>query len=348
MTMKSVTVIVPIYNVEKYLRACFDSLLRQTSGDFEILAVDDGSPDGCAGIMDEYEKAHPDMIRTIHKENGGYGSALSEALQVIRTPYFLVCDPDDTLEPQAVEKLLTLARTGDADITIGAKYFVYEDSDEKVYDSAYNRAYVTLVPNNLYRKNTMAFNDLFFVDPSPHAKLYRTDSAKNLKFPRKVGYTDNLLFYLSLLKAKTAVYTDEPLANYLINRTGNSMQDVSFKAMNGEIDVFLSILNQSAYISGVPNIFYYRMFEAFKYMLYKTRSMNCGEQEYADTLDHLEVFLKQLLPKGRSIRSYYARYTKNGIVERVRDDCLMNRHLERRTYADMKRKMCEAYRGNRA
>ena len=342
--MMEATVIVPIYNVEKYLRSCFDSLLEQTSKSFSILAVDDGSPDGCPAIIDEYVQNYPERISYIHKKNGGYGSALSAALKVIETPYFLVCDADDTLEPDAMEKLLSLAHLSEADIIVGAKYLVYEDSDERVYDCAYNRDFTTLIPNTVYKKDTDRFQDLFFIDPSPHAKLYRTDLARNLRFPEKVSYTDNLLFYLSLLKARNVIYTDEALADYLINRTGNSMQDVSYKAMNGEIRVFKSILTQSGYISNVPDMFYYRMFEAFKYMLYKTRQMNCTAEEYEETLDHLETFLKKLLPRGRRIRRLYARYTKNGIVERVRDDCLLNKRLEKRAYADMKKKMSASYR----
>jgi glycosyltransferase involved in cell wall biosynthesis len=341
--MKSVTVIVPCWNVEKYLPACFESLLKQTCSDFDILAVDDGSPDRCAEIMDEYAARYPERIFTLHKENGGYGSALSAALKQIGTPYFLVCDPDDTLVHTAVDKLLSRMKLASADMVIGAKYLVYEDSADRDYDAAYNTAFVTLKSDSVYRKDTPEFNDLFFVDPSPHAKLYRTDAARNLRFPEKVGYTDNLLFYLTLLRAKSVIYTEEALANYLINRTGNSMQDVSCKAMNGEIKVFKSIMSQSAYISGVPDIFYYRMFEAFKYMLYKTRRMNCTPEEYAETLDYLETFLQKLTPYGRKIRKYYLMYTKNGIVERVRDDCLMNGKLEKKAYADMKRKMCASF-----
>jgi glycosyltransferase involved in cell wall biosynthesis len=307
------------------------------------MAVDDGSPDGCPAIIDEYAENYPDRITAIHKKNGGYGSALSAALKKIDTPYFLVCDADDTLEKDAMEKLLSLAHLSDADIVIGAKYFVYEDSDKKEYDCAYNKDFVTLKANTVYHKDTERFQDLFFVDPSPHAKLYRTDLARNLRFPEKVSYTDNLLYTLSLLKAYDVIYTDEALADYLINRTGNSMQDVSYKAMNGEIRVFKSILTQSGYIANVPDIFYYRMFESFKYMLYKTRRMDCTVSEYEETLDHLETFLQKLLPKGRRIRRYYVKYTKNGIVERVRDDCLLNKKLEKRAFADMKRKMTAAF-----
>ena len=108
---------------------------------------------------------------------------------------------------------------------------------------------------------------MFFIDPSPHAKLYRTDIARNIKFPEKVGYTDNLLFYISLLNSKKVIYTDKALANYLVNRTGNTMTDVSYKAMNGQILVFKTILTQAEKLTDVRDIFYYRMFESYKFLL---------------------------------------------------------------------------------
>ena len=103
--MKQVTVIVPIYKVEKYLRTCFESLKAQTSDEFVVMAVDDGSPDGCGKIIDEYTAAYPGLITGIHKENGGYGSVLELAIKTCTTPYFMICDPDDTLQPNAVENL---------------------------------------------------------------------------------------------------------------------------------------------------------------------------------------------------------------------------------------------------
>ena len=119
--MAQATIIVPIYQVEKYLRTCFDSLLAQTSQDFQVLAVNDGSKDGCQAIIDEYVGSHPDRFTGIAKENGGYGSVLQLAIAKVQTPYFLICDPDDYLDKDAVKTLLDLAAVSGADLTVGAK-----------------------------------------------------------------------------------------------------------------------------------------------------------------------------------------------------------------------------------
>lgn len=344
--MKEVTIIVPIYHVEKYLRACFDSLLKQEGDAYEILAVSDGSHDGCEDIMKEYEEKHRDLIHCVYKENGGYGSVLQLAIKTIRTPYFLVCDPDDTLESNAVETLLSLAKMSGADLTIGAKTFVYENSEERDYDPAYNRDFVTLKPDTVYRRTDEAFNDLFFVDPSPHAKLYKRTFSRFIQFPEKVGYTDNLLFYMNLLQAENVIYTDRSLANYLIDRAGNSMGDVSKKAMNGEIDVFCSIIEQAKNLKRVPDMFWYRMFASFKFMLYKTRRMDCDESDYESTLDHLEAFLRELLSYGEAIRPYYRRFTTAKIKERAIDELLLRPSAERRAYQHLRQKMTREFRKN--
>ncbi len=121
------------------------------------------------------------------------------------------------------------------------------------------------------------------------------------------------------------------------------MQDVRYAAMNGEIDVFKAIVDQAEEKNSVPDIFWYRMFESFKFMLYKTRRMNCTADQYKETLEHLETFLLKLLPYGEQIKPYYRKYTKTKVVERFRDELMMNEKTERAAFARVKRKMCRAY-----
>ena len=341
--MKQVTVIVPIYNVEKYLRTCFESLKAQTSDEFVVMAVDDGSPDGCGRIIDEYTAANPGLITGIHKENGGYGSVLELAIRTCTTPYFMICDPDDTLEPNAVETLLNMARVSGADITIGAKTIFHENDPSTEYDPSYNTDFAALKKNTAYNRESEDFNDLFFIDPSPHAKLYRRSLAEGISFPEKVGYTDNLLFYISLLNSEKVIYTDEALANYLVNRTGNTMTDVSFKAMNGQILVFKSIVVQAERLKNVPDMYWYRMFESFKFMLYQTRRMNCDADQYEQTLDYLETFLKLLVPHGRQIAPLYRKYSKNGAIEKVRDEMMMGPATMHMGFVQIKKKLMKEF-----
>lgn len=322
--MNTVTIIVPIYNVEKYLKICFDSLLKQTYQDFIVMAVNDGSSDHGKEIMDDYEQRYPDKFVMIHKENGGYGSVLEMAIAKCTTPYFLVCDPDDSLTPNALEQLVNKANISGSDITIGAKTLIYENSDEQDYDASYNQTFCRLKPDYVYHMDQEEGKDIYFVNPSPHAKLYRTELAKSLKFVHKVGYTDNLLFYLTLIQSKKVLYTDQALAYYLINRTGNSMQDVSSKAMFGQIKVFLSILEQSQSFSAVPAMFYYRMFESFKFMLYQTKRLNCDKETYTKVLEALEEFVLNLGKYRNEILPLYKHYTVNPLLEKMKDQAYLS------------------------
>lgn len=103
--MANVTVLVPMYNVEKYVSKCLDSLISQTYKDIEIWAVNDGSPDNSRNIVLDYA-AKDSRVKLIDKENGGYGSVLQMGIKKIKSPYFLVCDPDDWLEPTAIGKIV--------------------------------------------------------------------------------------------------------------------------------------------------------------------------------------------------------------------------------------------------
>ena len=100
-----ISVIVPIYNVEPYLRRCVDSLLGQTYADFEVILVDDGSPDNCGAICDMYE-ARDDRVRVIHKPNGGLSDARNAGLEIARGEYIAFVDSDDWVTPDYLERML--------------------------------------------------------------------------------------------------------------------------------------------------------------------------------------------------------------------------------------------------
>ena len=330
--MKEVTILVPIYKVEPYLRTCFDSLLQQTSQNFTVLAVNDGSPDHSQAIIDAYEAQYPDKIHGIRKENGGYGSVLQLAVQKMDTPYFLVCDPDDSLAENAVEKLLAMAKMADSDITIGARTLLYEGSSKRTYDPCFNKEFGTLKPDTVYRPREKEAEILWFINPSPHAKLYKTKPARSISFPEHVGYTDNMLFYLSLLRAQKVVYTDQSLANYLINRAGNTMTDIRAASMHAQILVFKSILEQAEAIHPLPDIFWYRMFETFRYLLYQLPFLDTDDAGFTAAAADLETFLRMLLTQGKAIRHLDRIYAKGGPAVKINDMALLRKSLEPLAY----------------
>ena len=105
-----ISVIVPIYKVEQYLRQCVDSILNQTHSALEVILVDDGSPDGSGKICDEYA-ARDSRVRVIHKKNGGLSDARNAGIEIARGDYIAFVDSDDWLDIDALKKVLAKLTT---------------------------------------------------------------------------------------------------------------------------------------------------------------------------------------------------------------------------------------------
>ncbi|MDL2264617.1 glycosyltransferase [Synergistaceae bacterium OttesenSCG-928-I11] len=173
--MNLVSIIVPIYKVEAYLRECVDSILAQTYRDIEVILVDDGSPDACPAICDEYA-ARDSRVRAIHKENGGVSSARNAGLDVARGDLIGFVDSDDWIAEDMIDILVRDMFSSEADISICGMLDVFLDGTISQGRSPQKSLYVTdeairlilkdeltsYVWNKLYRKHV--FSDIRFVD----------------------------------------------------------------------------------------------------------------------------------------------------------------------------------------
>ncbi len=141
------SVIVPIYNIEKYLARCVDSVLAQTFSDFELILVDDGSPDNCPAICDQYAK-NDSRIQVVHKPNGGLVSARQAGIRIARGDYIFNLDGDDALCPDALESAREIISHTQADII--------SFSHRRWTDGELSDVVEDLVPEGLYNKEQMA------------------------------------------------------------------------------------------------------------------------------------------------------------------------------------------------
>lgn len=116
--MPLISIIVPVYKVEPYLRNCVDSILNQTYRNLEVILVDDGSPDNCGALCDEYAEKD-NRIKVIHKPNGGLSDARNAGLRTARGTHLIFVDSDDMLPERAVEILLGTSHDTEADLVIG-------------------------------------------------------------------------------------------------------------------------------------------------------------------------------------------------------------------------------------
>lgn len=303
--MAKVTIVVPIYNVEKYLPKCLDSLINQTFKDIEIWAISDGSPDNSVKIIKDYVKKDK-RVKCIEKENGGYGSVLEYAIKNMKTKYFLICDPDDWISEDAVEILYNAAEKNNLDIVYGGYYFVYSNSDKVVYtDGASYKNIFVPKSNKVY-----SGNDVFkfsFLTPSPHAKLYRTEISKGIIFPHKVSFTDWILYLVSLMNCKRIMHINKGLAYYLIDREGNSVSDVNPKIADYHYKVFSSVIEQYKAKKITIDAFYYRMFLHFVYINSEISRIN-NVTDYKEKREFAYDMLKKLSKMRKQIYPYTKKY----------------------------------------
>ena len=185
-----VSVIVPVYNTEKYLTKCLDSLLNQTLDEIEIVAVNDGSPDSSGEILEEYKKQYPEKIVVIHKENGGQASARNLALGVCKGEYIGFLDSDDFVREEMFEKMYRTAVAQNADyVACGYTDITYRDGQEVVLQP--------YVASKVARET----KDMFFgALASPFLHLYKREIMVNsgVTFPEGYIYEDTA-FYLNLI-----------------------------------------------------------------------------------------------------------------------------------------------------
>ena len=173
-----ISVIVPVYKVEKYLPACVESILAQTHKDLEIILVDDGSPDGCGAMCDSYAE-QDSRIRVIHKENGGLSDARNAGLAVCRGDYIGFVDSDDYIAPDMYETLAAFAEKENLDVAMCGVNRVWSDHVEESGD------FLTMVltePDDMIYQ--LFVNPNNFSTPAVWCRIYRASRYKDLLFEK--------------------------------------------------------------------------------------------------------------------------------------------------------------------
>ena len=210
------SVIVPVYNTEPYLRKCVDSILTQTYRNLEILLVDDGSQDGSPQICDDYAR-QDSRDRVFHKENGGQSLARNLALDVFQGDYVTFVDSDDWLEPDTYEAMIALALRTRAGTVCCGRYNVSECTGEKKQGLCPQKEELLSAEEMLGRMFTWQGCDC-----APCDKIFKREVFEKLRFPEKSGFEDILLLYQLVLLGKTAALLPKPCYNYLQRKGSTS------------------------------------------------------------------------------------------------------------------------------
>lgn len=203
-----ISVIVPIYKVEAYLPECIDSILRQTYTNLECILVDDGSPDRCGVICDEFAR-RDSRVRVIHQPNRGVSEARNAGLDAAKGQYISFVDSDDWVLPEMLERQIWLFQNYQIQIAEVTRQDMKEQGTGRVYLSS-----GTEMMLDIFQEKDFGFEGLSCW--SPWGKLYKAELWKNIRFPAGRIYEDLQSVCLVYFNAEQVAVLDEPLYFYRV------------------------------------------------------------------------------------------------------------------------------------
>ena len=202
-----ISVVVPVFKVEGYLNRCVDSVLGQTYDNFELILVDDGSPDRCGEICDEYA-GRDQRVRVLHKENSGLSAARNSGIEIARGDYLTFLDSDDWVHELYLERLHNLLITTSSDISVGN--FIQTVEEDVEVDLTNPKIEVL---SGLEALGELA-GRLYVQMVVTWGKLYKRDLFKGIRFPPGKFHEDEFTTHKLLYKANKIAVTSEQLLYY--------------------------------------------------------------------------------------------------------------------------------------
>lgn len=237
--MAAISILVPVYNVEKYLKPCLDSILAQTFTDFEVICMDDGSTDRSGKILDEYA-LRDERIRVVHKKNSGYGSTMNMAMQLADGKYIGIVESDDTIEEDMYQVLYDAVTTYDLDMVKSDFYFVWHNEDGTV-----TKKYFELTDDKgMYNRIVDPDSELeaYLLHKFTWNALYKKEliSKNKIRYSETPGaaYQDNGFWFQTFYWSKRAMFLDRAFYNYRQdNMAASSHNKRQVYAMKNEFDL---------------------------------------------------------------------------------------------------------------
>lgn len=301
-----ISIIVPIYNVENYINKCVDSILNQTYKNLEILLIDDGSPDKCGKICDEYKSVDKRVI-VVHKENGGLSDARNIGISLAKGKYISVIDSDDWIETNMIEVLYKNICKYKADISICD--FSEEDIEGKQLMEKKATGEIKVFNNEEALNELVIQNNI-----TNHAwnKLYRKELFKNIQYPKGQLMEDVSTTYRLFEESKCIVHQDVILYHY-IQRNSSILGNITKKRIIDQENAF---------------------FKRNKYLVKKYPKLidciNVDNMENVKAIYYLSVVggFKELYASER-FKQYYIKYKKmyNVYKNIIREDKRMSMNL---------------------
>ncbi len=244
-----ISVIVPIYKVEKYLMQCIDSILNQTLKDIEVILVDEGDIDECRAIIDMYEFGikKDSRIRTIHEKNGGYGASVNKGMAIATGEYISIIESDDFIEPTMYEEMYNYAKQLDADV-VKTPYYEYFDKTKKnieIKKYCFWYDWVNKVPQNKLF-SVKEYPIFMGIHPSVWSCIYKNEYIKNynIKFLENKGaYVDHHFKALAFLNTNKFAWLSKPFYHYRLSNANASASNFNLSIMIKRWNEFHKLIN---------------------------------------------------------------------------------------------------------
>lgn len=221
--MKKVSIVMPIYGVENYLPQCIDSVLAQTYTNIEVILVNDGSPDNCGKIVDDYAEKDARII-PIHKKNGGYGSAINAGFDVATGDYIAIVETDDWVEADMIENLLDIAKIKPNSDIIKATFNRIQN--EKITSTQSFKHLGELDVNNTLTFNPSSSLDFMLLESSIWTAIYKRsflcENEIRMLETQGASYQDGVFKFMCYSASPEITLVDTPVYNYRVFAVGSS------------------------------------------------------------------------------------------------------------------------------
>ncbi len=239
-----ISVIIPVYNVEKYLAQCLDTIVEQTLREIEIICINDDSKDFSKQILEKY-RAFDDRIKIINKENGGYGAACNTGLKLAQGEYISIIEPDDFIDKNMFDDLYNLAKENKADI-VKSSFYEYKDSENGAVINKINWESQYKMPDKVFTIED--YSQFIYFHPSIWSCIYKKAflDKNNIRFveAKGAGWVDNPFQIQTLCKAKRIFYTDKAYYYYRLTNPTSSSNIVNINNPFDRSDEVHSFLKQ--------------------------------------------------------------------------------------------------------
>jgi len=264
-----ISVIVPVYNVEKYINKCVDSIISQTYNNLEIYLVNDGSPDLCGDICDNYSKSD-NRIKVIHKGNGGLSDARNVALDLIHGVYVIFIDSDDFVATDYIETLYELIKTYNAQIAVSL-FYDFKEEEEVIIQQFKGK-----IECHSAIKALQIMNYQKQFDNTAWGKLYKTSLFSGIRYPKGLIYEDLPTTYKLFLNAEKIVSIDYKSYYYLIRDTSIEGSEFSEYKLNCMLKVVELLENDSTNFREAKRSFDCRIISFLFHILMRLPKTNTG------------------------------------------------------------------------